>query len=119
MSARYDVAVVGGGVIGTMVALELAEQGASVVVLERGAELAWGCSAGNAGIVGASHVQPLATPAAVRDGIRWMLRPDSPFVVRPRLGVIPWLTRFVASATPAQVQRSTPRNVMSGPNWGP
>lgn len=93
--------------IGAMTALELAEQGASVVVLERGAELAWGCSAGNAGIVGASHVQPLATPAAVRDGIRWMLRPDSPFFVRPRLGVIPWLTRFVASATPAQVQRST------------
>jgi D-amino-acid dehydrogenase len=102
----FDVAIVGGGVIGAMTALELAEQGASVVVLERGAELAWGCSAGNAGIVGASHVTPLATPAAVRDGIRWMLRPDSPFFVRPRLGVIPWLTRFVASATPAQVQRS-------------
>lgn len=103
----YDVAVVGGGVIGAMTALELVEQGASVIVLERGAELAWGCSAGNAGIVGASHVLPLATPAAVRDGVRWMLRPDSPFFVRPRLGVVPWLTRFVASATPAQVQRST------------
>jgi D-amino-acid dehydrogenase len=103
----FDVAVVGGGVIGAMTALELAEQGASVVVLERGAELAWGCSAGNAGIVGPSHVLPLATPEAVKDGMRWMLRPDSPFFVRPRLGVIPWLTRFVASATPAQVQRST------------
>jgi D-amino-acid dehydrogenase len=108
MTAKtFDVAVVGGGVIGAMTALELAEEGASVVVLERGAELAWGCSAGNAGIVGPSHVLPLATPEAVRDGMRWMLRPDSPFFVRPRLGVIPWLTRFVASATPAQVQRST------------
>lgn len=103
----FDVAIVGGGVIGAMTALELAEQGASVVVLERGAELAWGCSAGNAGIVGASHVLPLATPAAVRDGLRWMLRPDSPFFVKPRLGVVPWLTRFVAAATPARVQRST------------
>lgn len=107
MSERFDVAVVGGGVIGAMTALELAEQGASVVVLERGAELAWGCSAGNAGIVGPSHVLPLATPAAVRDGLRWMLRPDSPFSVRPRLGVVPWLTRFVAAATPARVRRST------------
>ena len=79
----FDVAVIGGGVIGTMAALELAEQGASVVVLERGPELAWGCSAGNAGIVGPSHVVPLATPAAVRDGMRWMLRPDSPFSWRP------------------------------------
>jgi D-amino-acid dehydrogenase len=103
----FDVAVVGGGVIGAMTALELAEQGASVVVLERGAELAWGCSAGNAGIVGASHVKPLATPAAVRDGMRWMLRPDSPFFVRPRIGVLPWLMRFVASASPAQVRHST------------
>ena len=103
----FDVAVIGGGVVGAMTALELAEQGASVIMIERGAELGWGCSAGNAGIVGASHVQPLATPAAVREGIRWMLQPDSPFSVRPRLAVIPWLTRFVASATPAQVQRST------------
>jgi len=103
----FDVAVIGGGVVGAMAALELTEQGASVVVLERGAELGWGCSAGNAGIVGASHVLPLATPDAVRDGLRWMLRPDSPFSVRPRLAVVPWLTRFVASATPAQVQRST------------
>ena len=66
----FDVAVIGGGVVGAMAALELTEQGASVVVLERGAELGWGCSAGNAGIVGASHVLPLATPAAVRDGLR-------------------------------------------------
>ena len=33
--------------------------------LERGPELAWGCSAGNAGIVGASHVLPLAEPGAL------------------------------------------------------
>ena len=48
-SKTFDVAVIGGGVIGTMAALELAEQGASVVVLERGAELAWGCSAATPG----------------------------------------------------------------------
>ena len=100
-----DVAVVGGGAVGVCIALELARRGAEVVLLERGAGLAWACSAGNAGIVGPSHVVPLADPAAVRDGIRWMARPDSPFYVRPRPRVVPWLLRFAAAANPAQVKR--------------
>jgi D-amino-acid dehydrogenase len=104
-TASADVAVVGGGVIGACIALDLARRGASVALLERGAELAWGCSAGNAGIVGASHVLPLADPTAVRDGIRWMTRADSPFFVRPRPRVLPWLVRFTAAATPRRVDR--------------
>jgi D-amino-acid dehydrogenase len=100
-----DVAVVGGGAVGVCIALELARRGASVVLLERGGGLAWACSAGNAGIVGTSHVVPLADPAAVRDGIRWMTRPDSPFYVRPRPRVLPWLLRFAAAANPEQVRR--------------
>lgn len=102
-----DVTVVGGGAIGTCIALELARRGASVTVLERGPELASGCSAGNAGIVGASHVVPLANPSALRDGIRWMARSDSPFYVRPRARVLPWLLRFAAAATPHRTRRNT------------
>jgi D-amino-acid dehydrogenase len=104
---KADVAVIGGGVIGVSTALELARRGISVVLLERGGDLAWGCSAGNAGIVGAGHVLPLATPAAVREGLRWMTRPDSPFAVRPRPAVVPWLARFLAAATPSRVQHGT------------
>ena len=95
-----DVAVVGGGAVGVCAAWELARGGASVALLERGPGLAWGCSAGNAGIVGPSHVVPLASPAAVRDGLRWMTRPDSPFYVRPSPAVVPWLTRFAAASAP-------------------
>jgi D-amino-acid dehydrogenase len=101
-----DVAVIGGGAVGVCAAWELAKIGASVVLLERGPELAWGCSAGNAGIVGPSHVLPLASPAAVRDGLRWMTRPDSPFYVRPSPAVVPWLGRFAAAAAPGRVRRS-------------
>jgi D-amino-acid dehydrogenase len=101
-----DVAVIGGGAVGVCAAWELARGGASVALLERGPELAWGCSAGNAGIVGASHVVPLASPAAVRDGLRWMTRPDSPFYVRPSPAVVPWLTRFAAASAPHRVRRS-------------
>ena len=106
MSRSVDVAIVGGGAIGATTALELARRGARVAVLERGADLAWGCSAGNAGIVGASHVVPLADPAALRDGLRWMARPDSPFYVRPRPRVLPWLARFTFEAAPPRVRRS-------------
>jgi D-amino-acid dehydrogenase len=101
-----DVAVIGGGAVGVCAARELARDGASVALLERGPELAWGCSAGNAGIVGPSHVLPLASPAAVRDGIRWMTRPDSPFYVRPSPAVVPWLGRFAAASAPGRVRRS-------------
>jgi D-amino-acid dehydrogenase len=101
-----DVAVIGGGAVGVCAAWELARGGASVALLERGPELAWGCSAGNAGIVGPSHVLPLASPAAVRDGLRWMTRPDSPFYVRPSPAVVPWLGRFAAASAPGRVRRS-------------
>jgi D-amino-acid dehydrogenase len=101
-----DVAVIGGGAVGVSTAWELAKGGASVALLERGPELASGCSAGNAGIVGPSHVIPLASPAAVRDGLRWMTRPDSPFYVRPSPAVLPWLSRFAAAAAPGRVRRS-------------
>lgn len=111
-SRGVDVAVIGGGAVGISTALELARRGASVAVLERGSELASGCSAGNAGIVGPSHVVPLADPAAVRDGLRWMTRPDSPFYVRPSPAVVPWLGRFAAAATPGRVRRS--RSVLRG-----
>ena len=107
-SARgVDVVIVGGGAIGVSSALELAKRGASVAILEQGEKLASGCSAGNAGIVGVSHVLPLANPTAVRDGVRWMARPDSPFFVRPRPAVLPWLARFTAAAAPGRVRRST------------
>jgi D-amino-acid dehydrogenase len=106
-TASPDVAVVGGGAIGTSIALELAQRGASVTLLERGPGLASGCSAGNAGIVGPTHVLPLANPSALRDGIRWMARSDSPFYVRPRARVLPWLLRFAAAATPHRTRRNT------------
>jgi D-amino-acid dehydrogenase len=105
--AASDVVVVGGGAIGACVALELARRGAEVTLLERGGELAWGCSAGNAGLICPSHATPLANPAALRDGLRWMARPDSPFYLRPRPSLLPWIARFVAASTPERARASS------------
>jgi D-amino-acid dehydrogenase len=97
-----DVVIVGGGAIGTSTALELAGRGAAVTLLERGPELAAGCSAGNAGLICPSHSAPLANPAAVRNGLRWMLKRDSPFYLKPRPKVLPWLARFLLAARRAE-----------------
>src|SRR5690349_19948496 len=101
-----DEAIVGGGAVGVCAACVLARDGASVALLEHGPELAWGCSAGNAGIVGPSHVVPLTSPEAVRDVLRWLTRPGSPYYVRPSASVLPWIGRFPAASAPGRVRRS-------------
>ena len=93
-----DVLVVGGGAVGITAAYDLARAGASVTVIERERELGLGTSAGTAGLLAPSHAATLATPAALRDGIGWMLRRDSPFYIRPRPQVVPWLLRFARAA---------------------
>lgn len=100
--------MIGGGAIGVTTALELARAGASVAVIEKEHELGLGCSRGTAGLLAPSHAATLAVPQALRDGLRWMTRPDSPFYIRPRLQVIPWLLRFTRAALdPAQAERAT------------
>jgi D-amino-acid dehydrogenase len=49
-----------------------------------------------------SHSTPLANPAAVRNGLRWMLKRDSPFSLRPRPEALPWLARFLLAARQAE-----------------
>jgi D-amino-acid dehydrogenase len=102
-----EVAVVGAGSIGLMVALELTRRGARPVVLERAGDVLSGCSGGSAGLLSPAHSTPLATPGAVREGLRHMLRRDSPFSMRPRPGLLLWLLRFMAAARPSQVLAGT------------
>src|SRR5258707_134643 len=75
MSQSYDVAVIGGGVIGVASACALAERGARVVLLERG-ELCSGASYGNAGWISPSHGTPLPAPGVIRQALRWLVDPQ-------------------------------------------
>jgi len=99
--------VVGGGAIGVCCALELARRGAGVTLLERGDELASGASSGNAGLLCPSHSAPIANPASLRNGLRWMMSPDSPFYLRPRPNVAPWIARFVRASTSTRAAAGT------------
>jgi D-amino-acid dehydrogenase len=97
--AAADVVVVGAGVIGAASAHELAGAGARVIVLERNRGWGEGCSWGNAGLIVPSHSRPIAAPEALRAGLGWMLRPDSPFGLRLRPSLAPWLLRFARAST--------------------
>lgn len=102
-----DVLIVGGGAIGLTTALELARRGHRPVLLERGPELLTGCSVGSAGLLSPGHSAPLANPSALREGIRFMFRRDSPFSMRPRPTLIPWLLRFMAACRASRVREGT------------
>ncbi len=87
------MAVVGGGVVGVSVALELARRGVSVAVLERG-RVGHGCSYGNAGWLTPSLSVPLPAPGMFWKSLRWMFDPESPLYIQPRLD--PALARWLA-----------------------
>jgi D-amino-acid dehydrogenase len=100
------VVVVGGGAIGVTAAYELARRGLRTTLLERG-ELGGGCSSGNAGLVCPSHSAPLATPAALAEGLRALSRGDGVLSLRPRAGTLRWLARFAASCRRERAERAT------------
>ncbi|HIG15885.1 MAG TPA: FAD-dependent oxidoreductase [Candidatus Handelsmanbacteria bacterium] len=97
-----DVLVVGAGVVGVCSAWFLQQAGARVVLVDQGAVCS-GSSHGNAGLIVPSHCVPLAEPAALAQGLRWLFRPDSPFYIKPRLDadLLRWLWRFRRAATAA------------------
>ena len=104
------VVVIGGGVIGLCTAYYCARKGLQVTVIERSPEERDGCSFGNAGMVVPSHFVPLAAPGVVTLGLKWMLDPESPFYIKPRLrpDLLAWGFRFWRSATREHVERSAP-----------
>ena len=94
-----DVVVVGGGIVGACAALDLAGAGARVEVIERSDGWGEGCSWGNAGLLVPSHARPIAAPEALRSGLGWMLRPDSPFGLKLKPSLTPWLVRYLRAST--------------------
>jgi D-amino-acid dehydrogenase len=103
------IVVVGGGVVGVCAAYYLARRGFGVTLVEKG-DIAAGSSYGNAGLIVPSHSIPLAAPGVLRQGLRWMLDPESPFYIRPRPSrdLVRWLLRFRRACTEDHVRRSIP-----------
>jgi len=101
------VVIIGGGVIGLSSAYFLQKSGHEVTVIDK-TDMSANCSYGNAGYVCPSHFTPLATPGIVKQGLKWMWNPRSPFYVQPRLSLslIDWGLKFMKTATPEHVEKS-------------
>lgn len=92
---KPDVIVVGGGVIGLCVAYFVADQGGSVILLEKD-RIPAGSSYGNAGLIVPSHCDPLPAPKMISKGIRQLFDPSGAFSIRyrPEPELLRWLWTF-------------------------
>lgn len=103
MRDKAGVAVIGGGIIGTAVALRLASDGCDVLIIDAGSP-APGASVGNAGTIAAYNCVPVGTPTILRSLPRLLLHRDSPFAMR-WIGLparLPWLMRLLRQSLPAR-----------------
>ncbi|WP_138934640.1 NAD(P)/FAD-dependent oxidoreductase [Roseovarius arcticus] len=102
------VLVVGAGVVGLSIALEVQSRGLSVRVIDRTGPAA-GASAGNAGAFAFADILPLASPRIMRQAPKWLLDPLGPLSIplgyAPR--ILPWMWRFWRASRPSQVAAST------------
>jgi D-amino-acid dehydrogenase len=92
-----EVVIIGGGAVGLSVAYALAQRGVAAVVLER-ARVGSGASSGTACMITPSHSDRTASPAALRDGLRFLLDPKAPLKLRPKTSELAWVARFTAAS---------------------
>ena len=109
MKNQPDVLIIGGGVIGVCTAYYLAELGREVTLLEM-SEICSGSSYGNAGLIAYGHAIPIASPGVISQGLRWLLRPDGPFYIKPRFdpALLHWLWLFRAACSEAFMLKTIP-----------
>ena len=99
---KADVTVIGAGIIGVQTAVQLAERGLKVVLVDPGpAGGQQAASFGNAAWLSSLSVTPPATPGVWKQVPKWLRDPLGPLAVRPASlpKVLPWLMQYLASAS--------------------
>lgn len=101
------VIIVGGGIVGLSSAYYLRRAGFEVTVLEQG-DFSDNCSHGNMGYICPGHYIPLASPGKVRQGLKWLFNPQSPFLIQPSpsRALFDWGIKFLRSANLQHAKRS-------------
>lgn len=101
--------IIGAGIVGLSTAYYLHQRGLDVEIIDAG-DGNNNCSFGNAGYISPSHLIPLASPGIINQGLRWMLNPESPFYIKPRLNadLILWGWLFKKASTSARVNAAAP-----------
>lgn len=90
--------VIGGGVVGMSTALYLRRSGQDVTVIDPMPSPA-GASYGNAGMLSADTVVPIAMPGMLPKVPSWLLDPLGPLSVKPSYfpTALPWLMKWIAA----------------------
>jgi len=103
------VIIVGGGVIGLSAAYYLQKRNYDITIIDDG-EITDNCSFGNMGLLAPSDFVPLASPAAIAEGLKSLLNRASPVYIKPRLNLafLNWAFRFYKSSTQQNVEKNTP-----------
>ena len=104
---RTEIAVIGAGVVGLTIALELVDQGREVVLVDPGPP-GMGASHGNAGTIADYATSPVGTPEVLRALPSLMFSRTSPLAIRHRAlpSLMPWLLRFLWQSLPAATERN-------------
>jgi D-amino-acid dehydrogenase len=94
------IAIVGAGIVGISTACQLAEQGFTVTLIDKGDPAMLGASRGNAGQLAATGIFPLGTPGIWKEALSLWLDPNGPLHIplRNLPEVAPWLIRFLAAS---------------------
>lgn len=105
---KKHVCIIGGGIIGISAAIQLAQSGASVSLIEKD-RVGKGCSYGNAGWLTPCFAMPLPMPGMFFQSLKWLLNPESPLYIKPALSLelANWLFQFMRSMTHEKAIRST------------
>jgi D-amino-acid dehydrogenase len=85
-----QVLVLGAGVVGVTTAWYLRQKGYDVTVVDRQRKAGTETSYANGGQISVSHAEPWANPSAPLKLLKWMTRPDSPLLFRPRMDPAQW-----------------------------
>jgi D-amino-acid dehydrogenase len=107
LDAARRAIVIGAGIVGVSSGLELLKRSWSVTIIDR-LEPGEGCSFGNAGILAAQAVVPVAMPGIEKKAASMLLDREGPLVVRFRSlpTTIPWLLHMRRAATAEHVSRT-------------
>src|SRR6516225_5636564 len=107
MAQRADVIVLGAGMVGVGVALNLQKRGRAVVLLDRrgaGEETSYG----NAGLIQREAVIPYTFPREFATILSYATnrRSDAVYHLSALPRAAPWLFRYWQNAAPARIERS-------------
>lgn len=104
---KKEIAIIGGGISGICSAYFLHKSGYKVSIFDAN-KIGVECSYGNAGLIVPSHFETLSNPGILKKGLKWMLNPNSPFFLKPRLDLdfIKWIIKFNLFCTTKHVNEN-------------